>query len=461
MSNSNEPSNKIVAEIISIGDEISSGALLDTNSQYLSQSLSEVGVRVLYHSTVGDDRNAMSVAFAIAIRRAEVVIVTGGLGPTQDDLTRHTAADVFGVDLVYDQESFDHITSFFENRGRQMPESNKIQAYFPRGSQIIYNPNGTAPGFIIELDRKNLCNMPDYVSLFPAREGSFIFLSFPGVPAEMKEMWTGEYGRKAVVRFVNRVSGGKPRFYLNKRIHTFGAGESSVEEKLPNLIDRDHFPLVGITAKDSVITLRIFAEGSSEKECRQQISDISDIIYSKVGNLVFAEDDETFSETISHNLRAQCRKVGLFEWGTQGQLASTLEVDVLAFSRVFGEVERNDFTKLFGDSNQTPLEKRLEPNEKETFSASFYTIETELSAELLQLCKAECRGQSVDYFIAIGPYPNQNVSTNKNTVDVVFIDYRDKNKPIIRRETFFFGGHPSIRNTLFCNHAMNMLRRYQ
>ncbi len=463
MSNPSELKNKIVAEIISIGDEITTGAILDTNAQYLSQSLSEVGVRVLYHSTVGDDKNAMSLAFATAVRRADVVVVTGGLGPTQDDLTRQVAADVFGVDLVYDPSSFEHVASFFKNRGRQMPESNKIQAYFPRGSHIIYNPHGTAPGFIVEQDRKELHNYPEFISAYPIREGSFIFLSFPGVPAELKEMWTDQDGREAVVRFVNQVSGGVPRVYLNKLIHTFGAGESSIEEKLPNLIARDHFPLVGITAKDSVITLRIFAEGSSEEECQQQVSDVSKTIYSKVGEFVFAEDAETFSEVISHNLRAQCRKVGLFEWGTQGILASKLEPDVLAFARVFGDSECGDFIQLFGDSSATPTEKRIIPQKKETFGSVFYTIETELPEELLRLCEAESRGQKVDYFIAIGPYPTsiEQANSTSNTVDVVFIDFRDKDKPVQRRETFFFGGHPAIRNILFCNHAMDMLRKHQ
>lgn len=463
MLDSNENKRKIVAEIISIGDEISTGAILDLNSQYLSESLSDVGVRVLYHSTIGDDMDAMVAAFATAVRRADVVVVTGGLGPTQDDLTRYVSAKVFDAELEFDQQSYDRVVSFFKNRGRTMPDSNKIQAYFPKGSHIIFNPNGTAPGFFIEESRSKLPNVPDSVSGYTKRPGDFIFLSFPGVPAELKEMWEGEDGRDAVIRFVNRISGGKPRFYKNKLIHTFGAGESSVEAQLPNLIARDRFPLVGITAKNSVITLRIFAEGFSEEECSQQIAEISDFIYDKVGKFVFAEDSETFSEVISHSLRAQCRKVGVFEWGTQGVLASTIEQDVLAFGRVFGGSEQDDFIRLFGDSSSTPPNKRLVSDDKEVFGAVFYTIETELPQELLRLCKTECRGQKVDYVLAIGPYPEVTDSTNPSTktVDVAFIDLRDENAPKLRRETFVFGGHPAIRNVLFCNHALDMLRKYQ
>ncbi len=470
-SNENQPNqtsqSKIVAEIVSIGDEISTGAILDTNSQYLSQSLSEVGVRVLYHSTVGDDANAMIVAIATAIRRADVVVITGGLGPTQDDLTRQTVADVLGVALEFDQNSLDHVTNFFSRRGRQMPESNKIQAYFPKGSHIIHNPNGTAPGFFVDKPRSELPDFPGSVSGYPNRPGSFLLLSFPGVPAELKEMWGGVDGREAVIRFVSRVTGGKKTFYRNRLIHTFGAGESAVESKLPNLIARDRFPLVGITAKNSVITLRIFAEGSSDEECAQQIEELSNIIYSTVGDFVFGEDDDTFPGVISHNLRAQCRTVGVFEWGTRGTLAASLDSDVLAFGRTFGESDREVFVQLFGDSSKTPEEKRLKSVNQETFGSTFYVLEDKLSSELLELCKTESRGKKVDYFLAVGPFPdvseNAAVDSSKEreTVDVAFVDFRDDNAPTLRRETFLFGGHPAIRNVLFGNQALDLLRRYQ
>lgn len=455
-------SRKIVAEVISIGDEISTGAILDTNTQFLSQSLSEVGVRVLYHSTIGDNMDAMVVAFATAVRRADVVVVTGGLGPTQDDLTRQAVARVMGDELEFDPKVCDHIENIFKRRGRMMPESNKLQAYFPQKSQIISNPNGTAPGFIIERNRNELPKSFLFLSEKP-KEGKFIFLSFPGVPAELKEMWKGNNGRDAVTRFVNRISGASPRFYRNKLIHTFGASESSIEEKLPNLTSRNQFPLVGITAKNSIITLRIFAEGSSENECSQQIEEVSRIIYSSVGEFIFGEDEDSFPEVVSHNLRAQCKKVGLFEWGTQGVLASMLDSDVLAFGRVFGESENKNFQLLFGNSSLTPIEERLFHKNQETFGAQFYTIRKEISEQLLRFCKYESSDQKVDYFLAVGPFPKITACNNSKlpTVDVVFIDMRNVECPLIRQETFVFGGHPAIHRFLFCYRALDMLRKYQ
>src|SRR4051794_7890275 len=141
------------AEIISIGDELTSGQRLDTNSQWLSTRLGELGVKVMYHTTVADDLEANVQVFRQAVERAELVIATGGLGPTADDLTRDAIAAAAGVDLVFDADSFSHIESLFSRRKRPMPERNRVQAMFPRGSRAIANREGTAPGIDIEIPR--------------------------------------------------------------------------------------------------------------------------------------------------------------------------------------------------------------------------------------------------------------------------------------------------------------------
>lgn len=465
--NNDTRAKRIVAEIISVGDEITTGSILDTNAPYLSQSLAEIGVRTLYQTTISDDMDAMVAAFAIAFRRADVVVCTGGLGPTQDDLTRQAAANVMGVELEFDQPSFEHTSQLFARRGRTMPESNKIQAYFPKGSRVIFNPNGTAPGFIIETSRANLpdANVP-YAALTSGSKltGDFILLTFPGVPAELYEMWKGPDGRAAVERFVDRIQGGERTVYRTKRIHSFGAGESAIEARLPGLIDRDHFPTVGITAKNSVITLRIFAEGRSEEECDSQIDEISRDIYKKVGEFVFGEDDESFSNVLCHNLRAQCRKVGVFEWGTQGLLTKTIESDVLGFGRVFGEEHNAEFAKLFGDSSATPDELKKKRDKKEIFSSTFYVENVPITSELEELFNQERSDDKVDYLLAVGPYPTELSNANTGAaglVDVAFVDFRDSQKPVMRRETFAFGGQPAMIDTLFCNRALDLLLRNQ
>src|SRR4030042_1104110 len=142
------------AEIIAIGDEITSGQLLDTNTQWLSQQLEERGVRVLYPTTVGDELDACAGVFRAAIARADVVLATGGLGPTSDDLTREAIARAVGRELVLDPKALEHVREMFARRRRQMPERNEQQALFPAGARMVHNPNGTAPGIDLEVPRQ-------------------------------------------------------------------------------------------------------------------------------------------------------------------------------------------------------------------------------------------------------------------------------------------------------------------
>src|SRR5438105_8613897 len=158
------------AEIISVGSELTSGQNLDTNSQWLSQRLAEMGIAVGWHTTIADDLDDNVAAFRIASQRARLVLVTGGLGPTQDDLTREALARVAGVELVFHQESFERIQQMFASRGRTMPERNRVQALFPAGADPIPNAHGTAPGIRL-------------------RVGNGLIIAMPGVPSEMFAMF--------------------------------------------------------------------------------------------------------------------------------------------------------------------------------------------------------------------------------------------------------------------------------
>ena len=176
------------AEIIAIGDELTSGQRLDTNSQWLSERLGELGVPVAFHTTVGDDLEDNVAVFRTAIDRADIVVATGGLGPTADDLTREAIAAAAGVELVQDDAALAHIRNLFARRSREMPERNMLQAQFPRGSRVVPNPHGTAPGIDLTVPRS--CGPPCRV------------FALPGVPAEMFAMWNdnrrpGDRGRRS------------------------------------------------------------------------------------------------------------------------------------------------------------------------------------------------------------------------------------------------------------------------
>src|SRR5437879_3934846 len=153
-------SSRMKSEIISVGSELTSGQSLDTNSQWLSRRLAEIGIPVLYHSTVADDLDANIDAFRTASRRAGLILATGGLGPTQDDLTREVLAKVAGVELVLHEPSLAHVRAMFAKRGREMPERNSVQAMIPAGAEAIPNDRGTAPGVWMRLGNALVAGMP-------------------------------------------------------------------------------------------------------------------------------------------------------------------------------------------------------------------------------------------------------------------------------------------------------------
>jgi nicotinamide-nucleotide amidase len=304
------------AEIIAIGDELVCGHRLDTNSRWLSQRLNELGVRVLYHTTVGDDLDADVRVLREAIGRADIVVCTGGLGPTADDLTRELLANLAGVDLVLDDAILSEIRATFARRKRTMTERNSVQAMFPRGSRPIRNPHGTAPGIDMTVPRDG----GDTVRVF----------ALPGVPAEMREMWEA-----SVAPAVRAADHDAENVIRHRCIRCFGVGESHLEQMLPDLTRRGREPPVGITASKATITLRITAAGKSDEDCQRTMAPTVATIRDRLGSLVFGEGDDELQHAVARILMTNGLTLATAEWGTGGLIAHWLAdlPDAAAFYR--------------------------------------------------------------------------------------------------------------------------------
>ena len=287
------------AEIIAIGTELVSGQSLDTNSQWISKALGALGIEVRFHSSVGDDLDENVSVFRTAADRADLIITSGGLGPTQDDLTREALAVVAGVPLVEDAGSLAAIEALFARRNRVMSERNRVQALFPVGAEPLPNAIGTAPGIGMDVGRA-------------------WFACLPGVPNEMKRM----FEEQVVPRLVERKLA--TRKIVHRKINLFGKGESEIEALALDLTARGRQPEVGITASEATIAFRISAEGTTEAEARALIEPTAALIYERFGDLIVGEGTEDVVDAVVRELARTGRTIATAESCTGGLVARML-----------------------------------------------------------------------------------------------------------------------------------------
>ncbi|MGC8640083.1 MAG: competence/damage-inducible protein A [Isosphaeraceae bacterium] len=284
------------AEVIAIGSELTSGQGLDTNSQWLSRELASLGIATAFHTTIGDHLDDHVSAFRIAASRVDLVVMTGGLGPTQDDLTREAMAALAGVPLVEDAASLAAIAALFAHRNRPMAERNKVQAFFPQGAEPLSNRVGTAPGIWMQL-------------------GPTTFACLPGIPSEMRVMFTEQVLPRMRARgWINRI-------IIYRKINLFGRGESDIEAQAMDLTARDRVPEVGITAHDSTISFRIRGEGQTPEEALRQTEPTAAIIYQRFGNLVVGEGSTDVADALVSQLARTGSTLATAESCTGGLMA--------------------------------------------------------------------------------------------------------------------------------------------
>lgn len=296
------------ASIVSIGNELLIGHTTDTNATYICQQLLSIGVHAASVYTVGDDTKQIVRALKRAADDAGFVVATGGLGPTDDDLTRQAFAEFLGVELQLDSALLENIRQFFEKRGLPMPGKNTIQAHIPAGASPIENPLGTAPGIFAEFQNK-------------------LFFALPGVPVEMKQMF-----EKSVLPRLKQQGG--ERFVVVRKVRCFGTGESVIAEKLGDLTDRRRNPLINATVDSGIITLHIIASAMDKQRAELMAQADSDRLESLLGDLVFGVDDQTLPEVVAKELTRQRKTIAVAESCTGGLLAKLI-TDIPGSSEYF------------------------------------------------------------------------------------------------------------------------------
>jgi nicotinamide-nucleotide amidase len=284
------------AEILTIGTEILLGDLLDTNAAWISGRLAALGVSIYRHTTVGDNKKRITAALKEAVSRADLVITTGGLGPTSDDLTNACLGEAAGREMVEYPEARRHVDEMFKRFGRTPTQSNYKQALFPEGSELIPNPAGTAMGAMLELD------------------GALV-ATFPGVPGEMKGMF-----EETLEPLIKERSEGS---ILSRTLWFTGIGESALAEKVQDLLDASD-PTVAPLAGQGKVRLRITTRAGTTEEAEEKIAPVADEILSRLGDYYFGEDDETLESAIGKLLTGRGETLALAESCTGGLLAKRL-----------------------------------------------------------------------------------------------------------------------------------------
>jgi competence/damage-inducible protein CinA-like protein len=297
------------AEIITIGTEILLGEILDTNARYLARKLRDAGIDLYRKTTVGDNASRIAQALQQALERCEIIITTGGLGPTVDDPTREAIAAALDLPTEFRPELWEQIQSRFQRYGRQPTENNKRQAYIPKGALPVENPVGTAPAFIVERNAGVL--------------RSQVIISLPGVPSEMEYLL-----ENAILPYLRRhyhLSG----IIKSRLIHTAGVGESLIDERIGDLETLSN-PTVGLAAHSGQVDVRITAKADSEAQADQMIQVIELDLRQRLGDWIYGVDQETLEEAALRALHSRGWSLAVVEFKSALGLVNRLSASSLA-----------------------------------------------------------------------------------------------------------------------------------
>ncbi|SUY45579.1 competence damage-inducible protein A [Clostridium putrefaciens] len=302
--------NSMKAEIIAVGTELLLGDILNTNAQFLSKQLAMLGIEVYHQTVIGDNGERLLEAFDEAFKRCDVVITSGGLGPTKDDITKEMASKYFGKELTLNEEELKNIEQYFNKTGKKMTENNRKQAYFPKNDIILKNNNGTAPGAIMK------------------GENGGIIIVLPGPPKELIPMF-----KESVVPYLKNTTDST---LYSKIIRLFGIGESTMEDEIKDILESQTNPTVAPYAKESDLILRITSKAKDEKEAKKLIEPLEKQITQRLAKYIYGTNEDTLESVVGEKLIKENLTIASAESCTGGMLSSKL-VNVPSISKVFIE----------------------------------------------------------------------------------------------------------------------------
>ena len=404
------------ASIISIGNELLSGQTVDTNASWLAGQLLSFGIPAVSFLTTGDEIGEIARALAQAAEQADIVLVTGGLGPTDDDVTRQALAEFLGVPLEFNSELFDGISQFFARRNLSMAQANKTQAYLPAGANGLANPLGTAPGMIAEAAGKLIACMP-------------------GVPTEMECMFV-----ESVAPRLKALAAGQ--VVVIGKVMCFGAGESTIADKLGDLMQRGRNPLINSTATAGVITLHIVAaagrKGDAEEMVERQRAQLAEIL----GEVVYGYDGQSLAEVVGAALKERKRTLAVAESCTGGLLGKLI-TDVPGSSDYFkcGWVTYSNEAKI----NQLGIQREL--------IEKHGSVSEEVSRAMARQARIKA---GTDYALGITGIAGPGGATEQKPVGLVYVSLDCDDKSLCERHVFFHS-RQNVRLKSAMT-ALNMLR---
>ncbi len=410
--------NSMDAEIISVGTELLLGQIINTNAQYISQQLSELGINVFYQTSVGDNRNRLSSILKNALDRSDLIILTGGLGPTLDDITKEVVSEVMGLELYMDEKVLANIEAHFQKRGLKMSENNKRQALIPKGSRVIPNYNGTAPGIYIQANKKNI-------------------ILLPGPPKEMKPML-----KQFVLPYLRENFG--CGLIKSKIINLVGISESSLEEKILDIIKNQSNPTIAPLAKEDGIILRITAKARTEKDASVLIEPVVNSIKERVGNYIYSYDNKPIQEVVGEILLERNCTISIAESCTGGYISHLL-TNIPGISAVFNR-------SIISYSNESKIENlNVPPDILNSYGA--------VSKETAILMASGVRKlANTDIGLSVTGIAGPGGGTSEKPVGLVFVALSSYSGDFY--EKHIFSGDREIIKKRSALAAFNLIRKY-